>query len=144
MAKVKNELFETEWAILKVVWEKQPVTAPEVQESLASEKQWAYTTVKTLMDRMAKKGLLSVKKIRNLYLYSAAISNTEAIIGELKRTLKRAFNGAFTPMVQFLVEHEQLSEEEYQYLERLIQGRKNKAKDDKQGLPKEKAKHHAI
>ena len=130
MAKVKNELFETEWAILKVVWEKQPVTAPEVKESLASEKQWAYTTVKTLMDRMAKKGLLSVKKIRNLYLYSAAISKAEAIKWELKRTLKRAFNGAFTPMVQFLVEHEQLSEEEYQYLERLIQERKNKGKND--------------
>jgi len=128
MARVNKELFETEWAILKVVWTRQPVTAPEVQELLVSEKQWAYTTVKTLMDRMAKKGLLSVQKIRNLYLYSAAISKSEAIKWELKRTLKRAFNGAFTPMVQFLVEHEELSEEEYQYLERLIQARKQQSK----------------
>jgi len=124
MAKEKHELFETEWAILKVVWEKQPITAPDVQEALMGQKQWAYTTVKTLMDRMAKKGLLSVQKIRNIYLYSAAISRAEAIKCELRRTLKRAFNGAFTPMVQFLVEHEQLSEEEYQYLERLVQDRK--------------------
>jgi BlaI family penicillinase repressor len=128
MAREKHELFETEWAILKVVWEKQPVTAPDVQETLAGEKQWAYTTVKTLMDRMAKKGLLSVQKIRNLYLYSAAISKAEAVKFELKRTLKRAFNGAFTPMVQFLVEHEQLSDEEYRYLEQLIQDRKKLGK----------------
>ena len=128
MAKEKKELFETEWAILRVVWEKQPVTAPDVQEALAGEKQWAYTTVKTLMDRMAKKGLLSARKIRNLYLYSAAISKAEAVKCEIKRTLKRAFNGAFTPMVQFLVEHEELSEEEYQYLERLIQDRKEQGK----------------
>jgi BlaI family penicillinase repressor len=128
MAREKHELFETEWAILKVVWEKQPVTAPDVQETLAGEKQWAYTTVKTLMDRMAKKGLLSVQKIRNLYLYSAAISKAEAVKFELKRTLKRAFNGAFTPMVQFLVEHEQLSDEEYRYLEQLIQDRKQPGK----------------
>ncbi len=128
MARKNKELFETEWAILKVVWEKQPVTAPDVQEALVGEKQWAYTTVKTLMDRMAKKGLLRAQKIRNLYLYSAAISKTEAVKCELKRTLKRAFNGAFTPMVQFLVEHEQLSEEEYQYLERLIKDRKQQGK----------------
>ena len=128
MARKNNELFETEWAILKVVWEKQPVTAPDVQEALVGEKQWAYTTVKTLMDRMAKKGLLNAQKIRNLYLYSAAISKAEAVKWEIKRTLKRAFNGAFTPMVQFLVEHEQLSEEEYQYLERLIQDRKQQGK----------------
>jgi BlaI family penicillinase repressor len=128
MVREKNELFETEWAILKVVWEKQPVTAPDVQEALASEKQWAYTTVKTLMDRMAKKGLLSAQKIRNLYLYTAAISKAEAVKCEVKRTLKRAFNGAFTPMVQFLVEHEQLSEEEFQYLERLVQDRQKQGK----------------
>ncbi len=128
MARKPNELFETEWAILKVVWEKQPVTAPDVQEALVDEKQWAYTTVKTLMDRMARKGLLHTHRIRNLYRYSAAISKAEAVKCELKRTLKRAFNGAFTPMVQFFVEHEQLSEEEYQFLERLIQGRKQQGK----------------
>ncbi|MCP4450774.1 MAG: BlaI/MecI/CopY family transcriptional regulator [Planctomycetes bacterium] len=129
MAWEKKQLFETEWAILKVVWEKQPVTAPDVRESLASEKQWAYTTVKTLMDRMAKKGLLRVQRIRNLYLYSAAISKAEAVKSEIKRTLKRAFDGAFTPMVQFLVEHEQLSDEEFQYLEQLIQDRQQQGKE---------------
>lgn len=124
-----SELFETEWAILKVVWEKQPVTAPDVQESLTAQKKWAYTTVKTLMDRMVNKGLLSVQKIRNLHLYSAQITKTEAVASELKRTLKRAFNGAFTPMVQFLVDNEQLTEEEYQYLEQLIQTHKKSKKE---------------
>ncbi|MCF7972473.1 MAG: BlaI/MecI/CopY family transcriptional regulator [Phycisphaerae bacterium] len=120
MEKEQYELFETEWAILKVVWDRQPVTAPDVQEALAGQKRWAYTTVKTLMDRMAKKGLLHIDKIRNLYLYSASITKADAIKSEIKRTLKRAFNGAFTPMVQFLVEHEQLSDEECLYLERII------------------------
>ncbi len=128
MAK-NQELFETEWAILKVVWEKQPVTAPDVQEALVKQKKWAYTTVKTLMDRMVKKRLLDAKKIRNLYVYTAAISKAEAIKLELKRTLKRAFNGAFTPMVQFLVEHEQLSEEEFKYLEQIIEDRKQQKQE---------------
>jgi BlaI family penicillinase repressor len=124
-----QELFETEWAILKVVWEKQPVTAPDVQEALVKQKKWAYTTVKTLMDRMVKKQLLDAKKIRNLYVYTAVITKAEAMKRELKRTLKRAFNGAFTPMVQFLVDNEQLSEEEYKYLEQIIKDHKQQKKE---------------
>ena len=68
------ELFDSEWTILQVVWEKQPCTAPAVQEVLQEDKGWAYTTVKTIMDRMVKKGLLETERIRNLYLYRAAIT----------------------------------------------------------------------
>jgi len=123
MAKPKAELFDSEWAILQVVWEQQPCTAPAVQEALQKERDWAYTTVKTMMDRMVKKGLLTTEKIRNLYLYRAAISKAQAQRGEILRTVKRAFDGALTPMMQFLIENEKLSEEDYRQLERLIQNR---------------------
>jgi BlaI family penicillinase repressor len=127
MVKKKDtDLYESEWAILRVVWERQPITAPDVQEALRTQKAWAYTTVKTLMDRMTKKGLLKVQRIRNLYLYRASISKTTAMKREVKRTLRRAFDGAFTPMMQFLVDNEQLSEDEFSYLERLVEQRKNK------------------
>ena len=119
MVKETNELFESEWAILRVVWEKEPITAPDVQAALVKQKQWDYTTVKTMMDRMVKKGLLKTEKVRNLYLYRAAITRFEAQKREVKRTIKRAFDGAFTPMMQFLVENESISPEEYSQLKEL-------------------------
>jgi BlaI family penicillinase repressor len=118
------ELFESEWAILQVVWEREPCAAPAVQEILEKDKGWAYTTVKTLMDRMVKKGLLTTERVRNLYLYRAAITRAEAQRSEILRTVKRAFDGALTPMMQFLIESESLSDREYQELERLIRNRK--------------------
>jgi len=124
MKKDNLELFESEWAILQKVWELEPCTAPTVQETLQGEKGWAYTTVKTMMDRMVKKGLLKTQKIRNLYLYSSAVTKSQARKSEIARTLKRAFDGTFTPMMQFLIENDQLSEEEYIYLEKLIEKRK--------------------
>ena len=124
MAKKNIELFDSEWAILRIVWQKQPCAAPTVQESLQKEKGWAYTTVKTMMDRMVKKGLLKTRKIRNLYLYSAALSESQAQKGEIMRTLKRAFDGTLTPMMQFLIENDELSEKEYEQLEQLIKNRK--------------------
>ena len=124
MKKENLELFESEWTILQKVWELEPCAAPTVQESLADEKGWAYTTVKTMMDRMVKKGLLKTEKIRNLYLYRSAVTQSQARKSEITRTLKRAFDGTFTPMMQFLIENDQLSEPEYQRLEQLIKKRK--------------------
>ena len=126
------ELFESEWTILQKVWELEPCAAPAVQEALQSEKAWAYTTVKTMMDRMVKKGLLSTKKIRNLYLYNSAVTRAQARKSEITRTLKRAFDGTFTPLMQFLIENDQLSEEEYSHLEKLIKRRKRKKPGSKQ------------
>ena len=124
MAKRQAELFDSEWAILQVVWRQQPCAAPTVQEALEKDKGWAYTTVKTMMDRMVKKGLLTAEKIRNLYLYRSAITRPQAQRREILRTVKRAFDGALTPMMQFLIENEKLSEEDYRQLERLLQNRK--------------------
>ena len=124
MAKPSFELFESEWAILQVVWECEPCAAPTVQEVLQEQKGWAYTTVKTLMDRMVRKGLLKTERVRNLYLYRSAVTRAQAQRNELLRTAQRAFDGALTPMMQFLIESEKLSEEDYQYLEHLLQNRK--------------------
>ena len=125
MSKVSLELAESEWVILNKVWELEPCAAPTVQEALAEEKGWAYTTVKTMMDRMVKKGLLKFERIRNLYLYRAVVTPAQAKKGEIMRTLRRAFNDSLTPMMQFLIENDEISEQEYAELEQLIKNRKN-------------------
>jgi len=124
MAKKNLELYDSEWAILRIVWKLEPCTAPTVQEELQEERGWAYTTVKTMMDRMVNKGLLKIQKIRSFYLYSSAISQSQARKSEIMRTVKRAFDGTLTPMMQFLIENDELSEQEYKQLEQLIKNRK--------------------
>ena len=110
------ELTEAEWAIMKAVWEHQPCAAGTVQEALARELGWAYSTVKTTMDRLVRKGLLRTQRIRNLTLFCATVDEVEAKRGEFYRMLKRAFDGALAPMMQFLVEHEGLSAQEARQL----------------------------
>lgn len=122
------EMTEAEWAIMKVVWDHQPCAAGTVQEALADEKNWAYSTVKTTMDRMVQKGLLKIQKIRNLQLFSASVNMTRARQGEFRRMLNRAFNGAMGPMMQFLVENEKLTQDDIEQLRALI---KNAEKEKK-------------
>ena len=106
------DIAEAEWTIMKVVWENEPCAAGTVQEILAETKGWAYGTVKTTMDRMVEKGFLQVEKIRYLQLFRSCISEVEAKRIEFRKMLRRAFDGALTPMMQFLIEHESLSKEE--------------------------------
>ncbi|OHB63158.1 MAG: hypothetical protein A2168_01485 [Planctomycetes bacterium RBG_13_50_24] len=114
------ELTEAEWEIMKVVWEKEPCAAGTVQETLAGSRDRAYSTVKTTMDRMVEKGFLEIERIRNLQLFKSCISEVDARRGEFRKMLKRAFDGALTPMMQFLIEHECLSKEEASQLRKLV------------------------
>ena len=129
------ELTEAEWAIMRVVWEHQPCAAGTVQEALAASKGWAYSTVKTTMDRMARKGLLRTKRIRNLQLFSTTIDEVEAKRGEFCRMLKRAFDGALAPMMQFLVEHGGLSAEEARQLREISRRMTQAAKENRADAP---------
>ncbi len=126
MAKKNYELTEAEWAIMQAVWDNQPCAAPSVQEVLESERGWTYSTVKTMMDRMAAKGLLETERVRNLILYRSAITKQQAQKGEIMRAVKRAFDGALTPMMQFLIDNNKLSKRELNELETMIKKRRQK------------------
>jgi BlaI family penicillinase repressor len=127
MVKKKYELTEAEWAIIGAVWANEPCAAPTVREELEQEKKWSYSTVKTMMDRMAAKGLLETERIRNLILYRSAITKKEAQRSEIMRAVKRAFNGALTPMMQFLLDSNSLSQKQLAELEGMIKKRKKPA-----------------
>lgn len=114
------ELTEAEWAIIKAIWDAEPCTAPVIQEKLFKQTAWTYSTVRTLMDRMVGKGLLAADKERNVTLYRSAVTKAQAQRGELLYALKHAFNGALAPMVQCLLETNDVSRDELDQLKQLI------------------------
>jgi len=120
LKKKQPELAEAEWAIMRVVWEKEPCAAGTVQEALQKSRKWAYSTVKTTMDRMVKKGFLEAYNIRNLTLFKSRISEAKAKRNEIRKAVKLAFNNALTPMMHFLIEDENFSESELEELRNII------------------------
>ncbi len=129
MPKPGIELTESEWTIIKAVWDHEPCDAPAIQEKLFGKTQWTYSTVRTLMDRMVAKGLLAAEKTGKPTIYRSAVTREQAQRGELFYALKHAFNGALTPMVQCLIENHDLSAAELAKLESLIKARKKSAKN---------------
>ena len=122
------ELTESEWSVIKAGWETEPCSAPVIQEKLFKPTGWHYSTVRTLMDRMVAKGVLTAKKEGKLTIYRSAVTRAEAQHGELIYALKHAFNGALTPMVQCLLESKDLNAAELAELESMIKAKKKSAK----------------
>ena len=132
MSKNRVQLTGAEWPVIKVIWDIEPCTATAVRDKLAQSTGWTYSTVRTVMDRMTAKGLLTARKDGKITIYNSAITRRQAQRGELFYTLKHAFNGAFAPLVQCFLESKDLDESELAKIEALVRAGKSRRKNKKQ------------
>ena len=68
------ELSKAEYDILRILWKSGKQTVREVHNQLNSINGWAYTTTKTMMDRMVTKKLLSRGTFHGIFLYKPLIT----------------------------------------------------------------------
>lgn len=119
MSKVPK-ISESEWLIMKVIWDENPITSKRVVEVLSGSTKWKPKTIKTLLSRLVQKGAVGHENEGRGYLYYPLIEETVLVKAESKSFLKRVFRGALKPMIATMVESENLSEEEIEELKRLL------------------------
>ncbi len=118
------KISESEWRVMKVLWRKsEPQPAYDIIQELSLSEKWQPKTVKTLLNRLVKKGALGFKKYKNLYLYSPLLRESECLKAEGESFLRRCFDGALQPMLAHFVEHRRLTREEIQELKRILDER---------------------
>ncbi len=115
-------LSDAEWRIMRCLWQSgEPSTAREVLERLpASRRRWAYTTVKTMLDRLAAKGAVAADRSASTTVYRARVQEADARRRALKSLLDRAFDGAVASLLGFMGEEGQFSARDRRELEALL------------------------
>jgi len=73
------DLSRAEYDILRTLWKGGRLTVREVHDQLQSTYQWAYTTTKTMMDRMVTKNLLEREQFHGIFLYKPLISRAAGL-----------------------------------------------------------------
>jgi BlaI family transcriptional regulator, penicillinase repressor len=116
----KSTIHETEWDLLEVLWERERGTAREVTEALAKKRGWAVSTVKTLLDRMVKKGLIAARQVGNVWEYTPAVQPVQARRSAWTELVEKAFGGAVAPALHFLAKDAKLSKKELAELRALL------------------------
>ena len=82
---------ELQQAILEIAWQREKCTVREVHSDLSQRRQIAYTTVLTVMTRLAERGLLTRETRGNLGVFSPVRSDDPKAAGQLVDQLLRRF-----------------------------------------------------
>ncbi len=114
-------LSDAEWTVMNAVWDREPATARDVLDAVVDETAWAYTTVKTMMDRLVDKGALKARRSSAAVVYRPAVTREKARRSAMRSLAERAFGGAFGPMAHMLLEGRGLTAKERRELKRLLQ-----------------------
>lgn len=124
------KISNSEWEVMKVVWQQAPTTANRVCEVLLPENKWKPRTVQTLLTRLATKGVLSYERVGREFVYTPQFTEAECRHAEGRSFLDRVFNGQIAPFVSHFIERENLSDEEIANLKAIL-NRKKRSKENK-------------
>ncbi len=128
MTKKLADLSKAEWAVMQAAWKLQEAVSRDIYEELKDEQGWAVTTVRTMLERLVEKGHLSRRKVGPVYVYSPNVSKPRAIKRALREVVERVLEGSVTPLVAYLLEEEDIADQD---LKRLQEAIKQRAKGKK-------------
>jgi BlaI family penicillinase repressor len=118
----KPPLSETELDVLKVLWELGSGTVREINEVLQRRKrQWAYTTVLTLLTRLQAKGYVDSDKSELAHVFRPSVSREKLLRQRLSRLADDLCEGTTAPLVHALVKGRRFSPQEIKGLRQLLQ-----------------------
>ncbi len=119
---------ELELFILKVIRKLGKTSVRDVYEKLPIK--GSYTTVMTVMSRLAEKGELLREKKGKHYIYWISSQTSAPSKTILKRIRDKLFGGKGLSMLSYLIEtDEEISEQDLKEIEKLIQKRREEQKD---------------
>lgn len=123
MPKSPPEMTPAEFNVMKVLWRLRRASVADVRREhcQAYDTQLAYTTVMTLLNRLAAKNAVKVDKARQPYVYRPAFRRESVLKDRLARFVDTVFDGEADALVLHLVEAESLSLDELRDIERKIE-----------------------
>ena len=115
------KISESEWTVMRILWTKSPLTANEVVERLEGRTKWKPKTVKTLIDRLVKKGAVKFEKEGRRHKYYPAIGRAECVATERQSFIRRVYGGITKPMLAAFLEDAELSADDIAELKEILE-----------------------
>jgi len=88
------DLAPLELDCMNTLWPMGQGTVREIRDRLAARRPRAYTTIMTIMDRLARKGVVERRKVGRAYIYSPNLSAEDARTHALVQVIENFFGGS--------------------------------------------------
>ncbi|MCB0408552.1 MAG: BlaI/MecI/CopY family transcriptional regulator [Bdellovibrionales bacterium] len=130
MARPKDEtekpLTDTELLIMNALWDLKAGTVNDVSERISKEqgKDYAYTTVSTLLRILEKKSVVQSQKEGRGHKYFPLIQKENYQQKATHHLVENVFSGEATQLIRNLLGNSQFSKEELSEIKKLLDGKK--------------------
>ena len=116
------KLTETEWEIMRVVWERHPITATDIVKALTkADPTWHPKTTRAFLNRLVQKKALDYEPHGRVYVYEPLVSERECVIAASESFLERVFGGSLQPMLAHFVEQRRITKKDLRDLNDLLE-----------------------
>ncbi len=114
------ELSRSELDIMKILWKDGRSSAREVHDQLSAAYGWAYSTTKTIMDRMVKKGRLSRENFHGVFLYNPLISKPAGLAKLVRNFADNVLELDYGSVVSLFARSKALTDKEVKELQQIL------------------------
>jgi len=115
-----SRLGETEMEVLQHVWALGEASVADVHLTILKDRAVAYTTVMTVMKKLARKGFLHCDSTGSRYLYTPARAPARVRQELVQDLLDQVFQGSASALVQTLVRSERIPPGERAEIQELL------------------------
>lgn len=117
---MQKRISESEWIVLEVLWNEHPMKANDIVTAI-KEREWNHRTVKTLLARLVKKGVIDYNVEGKTYLYYPLYERDEIVEHESKNFLNRIFKGMAPSLLAHFVKKGKLNKKDIKELKNLLE-----------------------
>ncbi len=114
------KISEAEWEVMKALWEKSPLTANDIVETLSKRTRWQRETIRTLINRLVQKKAVAFEKEGRQHHYYPVVAETECVRAETQSFVHRVYQGAMKPALAAFLESTHLSPREIEELQEIL------------------------
>ncbi len=114
-----------ELAILKLLWRSKEMSAREIHGEIEGDFGWSYSTVRTVLERMSDKGLISKTPVDGVNIYEPQVGKVAMLSRMIADFSKRVLELDTTPATAFFADSKLLSDAELEQLEDVLKRSEN-------------------
>ncbi len=128
----KIKLDDLQLKIMKVLWKNGELGVSQVQDHLKQneDREFAITTINTILQRLYKKGIVNYRKAGRQYIYRAEVSEKETQTSMTSSLIDKLFKGKSSVLVNHLLESSEFEAGELERLKQMIDAAQQKKKKD--------------
>lgn len=121
MPKQIPAISEAESRVMAELWRAAPQSSEDIAAALRKSTGWHENTVRTLLNRLARKGAISSQREGRRYLYAPVLTREQWQAEESRSLLDRVFGGRVAPLLAHFSRNEKLSAKDLAELRKLIE-----------------------